>query len=94
MPCATELEDDLLEYSDFEETGDVARARRFITSANRWLIATPVHSRDQFSEMRFQHSHILELLRRAQEYVAVNDDTNSTVNGSVRFLGFSSDFRG
>lgn len=89
--CISELEEDLLQYCDFEEVGSVANAKRFITSAKRWLIVQPTRTRDQNAELYFQQAQIQELMKRAQDYVAAND---TDANLGVRFLGISDSFRG
>ena len=94
MACAHELENDLFLYADFEEVGSIEHARKYITAATRWLISNPVSTRDQSAEMVLQHKYIHEMLLRARDYIAAEDEANSRVNGSVRFLGFSSDWRG
>ena len=92
--CISEIEDDLLLNADFEEFASVVKARKFISAAKRWLIVQPLSTRDQAAELIFNGSHISTLLKRAIDYVAANDADNSRFNGSVRFLGFSTDWRG
>lgn len=87
-----DVETDLVEYADFEEVGSVARARSFITAAKRWLILSPESQSNEGSSMSMSKSNVLDLLKRAQDYVAAR--SGSTAGGSgVRFLGFSRGFR-
>jgi len=81
---------DLLEYADFESVGSVARARLFITAANRWLILAAESASNQSSSLSIGKSYVENMLKRAQEFVAAND---SAANGGVRFLGVGSSFR-
>jgi len=84
------IESDLLEYADFEEVSSVARARLFITSAKRWLILRPESASNQGSSLSMSKSVVVDLLKRAQDYVAANASGNS---GRVRFLS-AENYRG
>lgn len=86
-----EIEDDLIEYADFEEVGSVGRARLFVTAAKRWLILRPESASDQGSSLSMSKSVVEGLLKRAQNYVAANAAAGS--GGRVRFLS-ATDFRG
>lgn len=88
-----DIESDLLEYADFEEVGSVARARSFITAANRWLILTAEASSNQSSSLSIGKSFVSEMLKRAQDYVATNATASSGAVSNVRFLGVGSSFR-
>jgi hypothetical protein len=87
-----DIESDLLEYADFEEVASVARAKSFITAANRWLILRPESASNQSSSLSINKSTVQDLMRRAQDFVAANDSSGGAVNG-VRFLGAGGNFR-
>jgi len=88
-----DIEADLLTYADFEEVGSVARARLFITSAKRWLILRPESASNEGSSLSMSKSLVMEMMKRAQDYVAANASAVSGGAGGVRFLGVGSDFR-
>lgn len=88
-----DIEEDLVEYADFEEVGSVARARLFATAAKRWLILRPDSASNQSSSMSIGKSYVMEMLKRAQEYISANADTSAGGQGGVRFLGVGGDFR-
>lgn len=83
-----DIEADLLDYADFEEVGSVARARSFVTAANRWLILRAESASNQSSSLSIGKSFVDGMLKRAQAYVAANAST-----GDVRFLQPGSFFR-
>lgn len=85
-----DIEADLIEYADFEEVGSVARARSFITAAKRWLILRPESASNEGSSLSMSKSVVMDLLKRAQDYVAANDISGA---GRVRFLGVGRSFR-
>ena len=76
-----DIETDLLEYADFEEAGSVARARLFVTAANRWLILRAESASNQSSSLSIGKSFVENMLKRAQAFVSANVST-----GDVRFL--------
>jgi hypothetical protein len=76
-----DIETDLLEYADFEEVGSVARARLFVTAANRWLILRAESASNQSSSLSIGKSFVENMLRRAQAFVSANVST-----GDVTFL--------
>lgn len=76
-----DIEADVLDYADFEEVGSVARARSFVTAANRWLILRAESASNQSSSMSIGKGHVEGILRRAQAYVQANSSM-----GDVRFL--------
>ena len=84
------IESDLLEYADFEEVGSVTRARLFVTAAKRWLILRPESASNQGSSLSMSKSVIVDLLKRAQNFVSANASGN---NGRVRFLS-AENYRG
>ena len=88
-----DIETDLLDYADFEEVGSVARARLFITAANRWLILRADSASNQSSSMTIGKSFVENILKRAQDYVSQNATTSDGARASVRFLGVGSNFR-
>lgn len=77
--------------ADFEEVGSLAKARAFVTAAKRFLIYTPQSQSDSGSSLSMSVQQVENLLKRAQEYVAVNDAT--TGNASVRHISIGSFFR-
>ena len=83
----------LLEYSDYEETGSVARAKLYITAAKKWLNLVAGSSSNQSSSMTFNTQQIHEELKHARAFVAANDRTAAGGPGSVRFLGAGGGFR-
>ena len=89
-----DIEADLIEYADFEEVGSVARARSFITAAKRWLILRPESASNGGSSLSMSKSVVMDLLKRAQDYVAANAGSVSDgAGGRVRFLGVGRSFR-
>lgn len=81
-----DIEDDLLEYADFEEVASVQRAKLFITAAKRWLILRPDSASNQSSSLSVGKSFVETMLRRAQDYVAANQTLAGGGRGLVRFL--------
>jgi hypothetical protein len=88
-----DIEADLLDYADFEEVGSVARARMFITAANRWLILRAESASNQSSSLSIGKSFVDTMAKRARDYVAANAATSGGGRGGVRFLGVGSSFR-
>lgn len=90
MATYTEVVDALIENADFEEVNSLAKAKAFITAANRFFILVPEDTRDhEGNSARMSVAALQDTLQRARSYVAAND-ANS---GSVRFLGVAGDFR-
>jgi hypothetical protein len=87
-----DIEADLVEYADFEEVGSVVRARLFITAAKRWLILRPDSASNEGSSLSMGKSVVMDMLKRAQDFVAANDSSNNG-GGRVRFLGVGGNFR-
>ena len=87
-----DIEADLVEFADFEEVGSVARARLFITAAKRWLILRPDSASNEGSSLSMGKSVVMDMLKRAQDFVAANDNSNNG-GGRVRFLGVGGNFR-
>lgn len=88
-----DIEADLVEYADFEEVGSVARARLFVTAAKRWLILRPASASNEGSSLSMNTQQVMDMMKRAQDYVAANATTTSGASNSVRFLGVGSNFR-
>ncbi len=80
-----DVESDLLEYADFEEVGSVARAKLFITAANRWLILRPSSASNQSSSLSMDTTKVENMLKRAQAFVAANDSSGGGLGGA-KFL--------
>jgi len=88
-----DIEADLIDYADFEEVGSVARARSFITAAKRWLILRPESASNEGSSLSMSKSVVMDLLKRAQDYVTANAESSGGGRGGVRFLGVGGNFR-
>lgn len=84
-----EVQNLVLEYADFEEVNSVSRAKLFVTNAKRWLILCPESSSNQSSSMSISKATVMDLLKRAQEFISANDASASR----VRFLGVGTRFR-
>ena len=87
-----DIENDVLEYADWEETASVARARSFITAANRWCILRADSASNQGSSLSINKQWIMQMLARAQSFVAAAD-TASAAKSRVRFLSTNQGFR-
>ena len=89
-----EITDDLSDYADYEEVGSVARARKYITAAKRFL-QHPISESDQASSHSFDPASIREELVHARAYVRANARRGSNVSGGagVKYLGVSDGFR-
>lgn len=83
-----EIETDLLDYADFEESGSVSRARSFATAAKRWLILRADSAASQSQSMSIGKQFVENMLTRANAYIAKN-----TAGGQVRFLHVGGTFR-
>lgn len=81
-------------YADFEEVGDVSRARKFITAANRYLIVNPVSQSEHGGSLTSAVSQIENILRRAQAYVGLHPVSTGVGRSQTRVLGVSPRFRG
>ena len=77
-----DIEADLLDYADFEEVASVARARSFVTAANRWLILKAESASNQSSSMSISKQFVSDMLKRAQAFVSAN----ASSAGNVSFL--------
>jgi hypothetical protein len=87
-----DIEDDLLEYADWEEQASVTRARSFITAANRWCILKADSASNQGSSLSINKAWVMQMLARAQSFVSAAD-TASAAKSRVRFLGVTQGFR-
>jgi len=87
------IQANLLEYSDYEETGSVARAKAYITAAKKWLNLVAGSASNQSSSMTFNVQQIHEELKHARAFVAANDTSVKGRPGGVRFLGSGDSFR-
>jgi len=88
----TTVEDDLLEYSDFEETDSVSRAKLFITAAKRWIILAAASASNQGSSLTRSKAEVMQMLARANSFVAAKD-TAAAGQSRVRFLSVNQGFR-
>lgn len=92
MATLSDAVSDMVDNVDFEEVGSVAKARAFITAANKYLILKPTQqSSHDGSSLSWDVSRVEGLLARARDYVSTNSTGGS---GTVRFLGVSNGFRG
>lgn len=86
MPATIdEVIDALNDNADFEETNSVAKARAFITAANRFLIMTPASQSHEGASLSMGLQQIQALLQAARGFVN-QVDTNSAATSRVRFL--------
>ena len=86
-----DIENDLLDYADFEEVGSVARARSFITASNRWLILRAESASNQSSSLSIGKQFVEAMKTRAQAFVARNAGNGT---GQTRFLHVGEFYRG
>lgn len=56
-------------YADWTETGDVARAQKFVTAVERLLLLVPDQSERSSQSVRFDKKLWLDRLNRASEFV-------------------------
>jgi len=82
----TEINDALIENADFEEVSSVAKAKAFATAATRWFILAPSSASKEGSSLSMNSAQIENLLRRARDYIAVNDTSSTGRRPSVKFL--------
>jgi len=88
-----DIETDLLEYADFEEVGSVSRAKLFATAAKRWLILRAESASNQSSSLSIGKAFVQDMLKRAQDFIADNEQTVTGSTPGVRFLGAGGYFR-
>ena len=88
MDIAT-IEAELVDLADFEEVGSVARARKFVTAANRWLILTADTASSNSQSMTIGKNYVETMMKRATSYIAANQSASSR----TRFLHVGSLFR-
>lgn len=81
-----DVEADLIDLADFEELGSAARARAFLTAANRWLILRAESASNQSSSLTLGKGYVEKMAARARVIAAAG-------RGSVRHLGVARDFR-
>jgi hypothetical protein len=82
-----DVEADLTDYADFEEVGSVARARKFVTAARRWLILRADTASNQSSSLTIGKNYVENMMTRATEFIAANSGNH------VRHLGVGRSFR-
>lgn len=66
-----DVNDALLEYSDYRETGSLSRAKAYVTAATRWL-AFAGSSSNQGSSLSMNVQQIADELKEAKAFVAAN----------------------
>ena len=86
------VQNDLLDYCDFEEQDSVSRAKSYITAANRWLTIVAASSSNQGSSLTRNVQQVQQMIARAQSFVAAKD-TASAGKSRVRFLSVNQGFR-
>ena len=86
------VENDLLDYSDFEEQGSISRAKSYITAANRWLTLVAGSASNQGSSLTRNVQQVQQMIARAQSFVAAKD-TASAAKSRVRYLSVNQGFR-
>lgn len=87
-----EIETDLLDYANFEEVLNVARAKSFVTAANRWLILRSESASSNSQSMSISKQYVNEMKARAQAFIAANGSA-ANGQGSMRVLVPSETFR-
>ena len=85
VPTIDEVIDELLTNADFEASNSVAKARAFITAANRFLIMTPASQSDKGASLSMGLAEIRSLLNAARSFVN-QSSTDSAATSRVRFL--------
>tara|TARA_R110000868_G_scaffold290945_1_gene551154 strand:+ start:8436 stop:8792 length:357 start_codon:yes stop_codon:yes gene_type:complete len=88
----SDVENDLIEYADFEETDSVSRAKLFITAAKRWTIIAAASASNQGSSLSRSKAEVMQMLARAQSFVAAKDTASASAS-RVRFLSVNEGFR-
>lgn len=83
-----DVQADLLEYADFEETNSVSRAQLFATAAMRWTILKPDSGSADGVSSTLNKQAIIDLMHRAKHMIA-----SANNGGAVQFLGVANDFR-
>ena len=93
----TEILTELCDSVDFEETGDITKARRVITLVNQLLILRPTSASHSASSASFDPKYIADLGNRARAFVNANadrDGPNGSGAGCVVFISPSRRWRG
>lgn len=85
-----EIYDALSANADFEEFGDVAKAKCFISAATRYLVLSPNSQSDQGTSLTINAQQIESLLQRARAFVAANPTGAS--GAKVRFFSIGEGF--
>ena len=73
------IEQDLVDYADFEEVRSVVRAQMFQTAAKRWLILRADSASNQSSSLTLGKQYVENMLLRARAYATANDQSISQV---------------
>lgn len=75
-----EIADGYNDFADYEEVGSIARAKSFITWANR-LLALPEEIRRNNNQLMFDRAVILEQIKAARLWVSAKERaTGSSVS--------------
>lgn len=86
MPFSiTDVENDLLEYSDYDMTGSLSRAKSYVVAARRWLALIAGSASNQSSSMQRNVAQVENNLKHAVSFVAQND-SGSSAKSRVRFF--------
>lgn len=81
-----DIKADMLEYSDYDLVGSVARARLYVVACRQWLQEVAESASNNSSSMTMGKASVESLMRQAQEYIVANATTSSGASSRVRFL--------
>jgi hypothetical protein len=84
--------DAYIENADYQEQASVAKARKLVTAATRYLAMAPQSQSDQGSSLTISVDAIQAEKRRAESFIKQNAAATSA-NSRVRFLSAGYGFR-
>lgn len=87
-----DVENDLLEYADFEAADSLARAKLFVTAAKRWTILAAATASNQGSSLSRSKAEVMQMLARANSFIAAKEAASSG-ESRVRYFSVSQGFR-
>lgn len=76
-----EIQQELLDNADFYETNSVAKAKKFVSAAARWLIVKPQQATGENRTIVLNTAQIMKLRDQAAIFI------ESSNNSSVKYLG-------